>query len=78
MYKKIWGASGLKVWKGFGLHVKDQNGKLAEIDDCRLDPIWQACAELDLPIVIHIADPVAFFDPIDETNERWEEIGHAS
>jgi predicted TIM-barrel fold metal-dependent hydrolase len=22
-----------------------------------------------------VADPVAFFDPIDETNERWEELG---
>ncbi len=25
--------------------------------------------------MIHVADPVAFFDPIDETNERWEELG---
>jgi len=25
--------------------------------------------------MVHVADPVAFFDPIDETNERWEEIG---
>jgi predicted TIM-barrel fold metal-dependent hydrolase len=73
--QKARGASGLKVWKGFGLHVKDQNGVLVQVDDHRLDPIWQACAELELPIVIHIADPVAFFDPIDENNERWEEIG---
>ena len=57
--QKARGATGLKVWKGFGLHVKDQHGTLAQIDDPRLDPIWQACAELDLPIVIHIADPVA-------------------
>jgi predicted TIM-barrel fold metal-dependent hydrolase len=27
-----------------------------------------------LPVVIHVADPPAFFDPIDETNERWEEL----
>jgi predicted TIM-barrel fold metal-dependent hydrolase len=27
-----------------------------------------------LPVVFHVADPVAFFDPIDETNERWEEL----
>jgi predicted TIM-barrel fold metal-dependent hydrolase len=26
-------------------------------------------------VLIHVADPVAFFDPIDETNERWEELG---
>jgi hypothetical protein len=75
LVQKNLGASGLKVWKGYGLHVKDHLGHLVSVDDHRLDPIWQACAELDLPIVIHIADPVAFFDPIDETNERWEEIG---
>ena len=39
-----------------------------------LDPIWQAAGELKLPVVIHVADPVAFFDPVDETNERWEEL----
>ncbi len=69
------GAGGLKVWKGFGLQVQDPQGRLAAVDDTRLKPIWQACADLDLPVVIHVADPVAFFDPIDETNERWEELG---
>ena len=69
------GAEGLKIWKGFGLQVKDHQGNLVNVDDPRLDPIWQAAGELGLPIVIHVADPVAFFDPIDETNERWEELG---
>jgi predicted TIM-barrel fold metal-dependent hydrolase len=45
------------------------------VDDERLSPIWDAAGELDLPVLIHVADPVAFFDPIDETNERWEELG---
>src|SRR4029079_3248099 len=27
-----------------------------------------------LPVLIHIADPVAFFEPLDATNERWEEL----
>ena len=69
------GAQGLKIWKPLGLHVKDQNGKLVDVDDERLIPIWEMAGELGLPVLIHIADPVAFFDPIDETNERWEEIG---
>jgi predicted TIM-barrel fold metal-dependent hydrolase len=73
--QKVRGAGGLKIWKGLGLQVKDQTGSVVDVDDPRLDPIWQTCAELDLPIVIHIADPVAFFDPIDGTNERWEELG---
>ena len=70
------GAEGLKIWKGFGLQVKDQAGKLADVDDPRLDPIWETAGEIGLPVLIHIADPVAFFDPIDETNERWEELGN--
>ncbi|MBN2146691.1 MAG: amidohydrolase family protein [Anaerolineales bacterium] len=69
------GAEGLKIWKGFGLHVCDQNGVLVDVDDTRLVPIWETAGELSLPVIIHVADPVAFFDPIDETNERWEEIG---
>lgn len=28
--------------------------------------------ELNIPVTIHIADPVAFFLPLDETNERYE------
>jgi Amidohydrolase len=68
------GAEGLKVWKVFGLHVRDHNGKLVKVDDPRLLPIWETAGELAMPIMIHVADPVAFFDPIDETNERWEEL----
>jgi predicted TIM-barrel fold metal-dependent hydrolase len=69
------GAQGLKIWKPFGLHVKDHHDRLVKVDDLRLSPVWEAAGELDLPVLIHVADPVAFFDPVDETNERWEELG---
>ena len=69
------GAQGLKIWKPFGLQVRDDKGALVKVDDARLSPIWETAGELGLPVLIHIADPVAFFDPIDETNERWEELG---
>ncbi len=68
------GAQGLKIWKPFGLQVTDDAGQLARIDDPRLDPIWAAAGQLGLPVMIHIADPVAFFDPLSSTNERWEEL----
>jgi predicted TIM-barrel fold metal-dependent hydrolase len=68
------GARGLKVWKLLGLRVRDADGRLVAVDDPRLDPLWAAAADLDLPVVIHIADPVAFFEPLDPTNERWEEL----
>ncbi|MFC1961385.1 amidohydrolase family protein [Chloroflexota bacterium] len=69
-----WGAQGLKVWKHLGLHIRDQHNALVPIDDARLDPVWATAGELGLPITTHIADPVAFFNPLDATNERWEEL----
>lgn len=68
------GASGLKVFKRFGLGYRNPDGTLIKIDDRRWDPIWKACGKLGIPVIIHTADPMAFFEPIDETNERWEEL----
>ena len=68
------GAEGLKIWKPFGLHVKDHLGNLVRVDDERLDPIWSTAGELGLPVLIHVADPVAFFWPLDGYNERYEEL----
>ncbi len=68
------GISGLKLFKRFGLGYRNPDGSLMEIDDPRWDPIWAACGRLGLPIIIHTADPKAFFGPIDATNERWEEL----
>ncbi len=68
------GARGLKVWKKLGLRARDPGGRLVPVDDARLDPLWAAAGELGVPVTIHIADPIAFFDPLDEHNERWEEL----
>lgn len=68
------GISGLKVFKTFGLVDRNPDGSLIKIDDARWDPIWAACGELGLPVIIHTSDPAAFFEPIDSANERWEEL----
>lgn len=68
------GATGIKVWKNLGLHVREESGGVVAVDDPRLDPLWRDAGELGLPISIHIADPVAFFQPLDEENERYEEL----
>jgi predicted TIM-barrel fold metal-dependent hydrolase len=68
------GARGLKILKELGLGVRDASGKLVSIDDTRLDPIWEECGRLGIPVAIHIADPEAFFHPIDGNNERYEEL----
>ena len=68
------GARGLKVLKELGLGVRDSTGKLITIDDPRLDPAWEECGRLGIPVFIHVADPEAFFHPIDAHNERYEEL----
>ena len=68
------GASGLKVWKTLGLRARDHSGRLVPVDDVRLDPLWETAGRLGLPVVIHVADPLAFFEPLDASNERWDEL----
>lgn len=68
------GARGLKVLKDLGLGVRDKSGKLIAVDDVRLDPIWEECGRLGIPVAIHTTDPEAFFTPINRQNERYEEL----
>jgi len=70
----IRGVSGLKVFKSFGLSYRNADGSLITIDDPRFDPIWQACGRLGLPVIMHTADPNAFFEPLTPRNERYEEL----
>jgi predicted TIM-barrel fold metal-dependent hydrolase len=68
------GAVGLKVWKDLGLHVRDGEGRILFPDDERLAAVWESAGELGMPVLIHVADPRAFFEPVDATNERLEEL----
>jgi uncharacterized protein len=69
------GAVGVgEISKSLGLSIKKPDGSRLKIDDPELDPIWDACARLKLPVFIHTADPQEFFQPIDYTNERWLEL----
>jgi len=68
------GANGLKIFKNLGFSVKDNKGNRVTVDDSRLDPIWDLCGKLGIPVLIHTADPKSFWDPVDEHNERWLEI----
>jgi predicted TIM-barrel fold metal-dependent hydrolase len=68
------GANGLKIYKNLGLTLKDSNGNRVLADDERLDPIWQKCGELGIPVLIHTGEPFQFWQPQDKNNERWLEL----
>jgi predicted TIM-barrel fold metal-dependent hydrolase len=68
------GAAGLKIEKELGLRVREEHGTLLRSDDARLDPVWHEADELNLPVLIHVGDPAAFFEPADASNERLEQL----
>jgi predicted TIM-barrel fold metal-dependent hydrolase len=68
------GALGLKIFKDLGLRLRKADGSRLAVDDPELDPIWDTCGRLGVPVLIHTAEPAPFFDPIDNTNERWLEL----
>ena len=68
------GAIGLKIAKDLGLRAKKADGTRLHVDDPDLKPIWDLCARLNVPVIIHTAEPQEFFSPLDYTNERWLEL----
>ncbi len=73
------GARGVKLFKHVSIMRQQPDGTYAPgrnllIDDERLGVIWATAAELKFPVLAHIADPTAFFEPVDERNERYLEL----
>ena len=70
----IAGVMGLKVYKSLGLTSRDNKGDRIAINDIRLDPIWKACGDNNIPVLIHSGEPASFWNPKDKFNERWLEL----
>jgi predicted TIM-barrel fold metal-dependent hydrolase len=62
------GCAGLKIFKDLGLEVRDKTGGLIRVDDRRLDKVFERAGRLDVPVLIHTADPVWFWRPLNERN----------
>jgi predicted TIM-barrel fold metal-dependent hydrolase len=50
------------------------SGQRVHVDDPIFSPVFEKCADLGIPVLIHVAEPSAFFDPWDKYNERWLEL----
>ena len=48
------------------------------VDDARMKPLYEKCAELKMPVNIHVADPIWMYAKLDSTNDglmnaqKWE------
>ncbi|MEX1137087.1 MAG: amidohydrolase family protein [Balneolales bacterium] len=64
--------------KGLGL-TKDPNltrDERMHPDDPRMDAFWEKCAELNLPVNIHVADHPSAWEPLDIYQERTPDYQH--
>jgi predicted TIM-barrel fold metal-dependent hydrolase len=68
------GAVGLKIFKNLGMDTYWADGSRVRTDDPRLAPIWDMAGTLGIPVLIHTAEPPAFFLPVDNHNERYLEL----
>ncbi len=68
------GAAGLKIFKNLGMDTYWADGSRVRTDDPRLAPIWDRAGALGIPVLIHTAEPPAFFLPVDKHNERYLEL----
>lgn len=62
------GARLVKVWKNFGMVDKDASGQFIQIDDPRLQPIWDFLIEKNIPMLAHIGEPLQAWRPLEEGN----------
>jgi predicted TIM-barrel fold metal-dependent hydrolase len=55
--------------KGAGLSYCKPPAWGMHLNDPRLDPLLEKCAELGMPVSIHVADPIWMYLPMDSTND---------
>ncbi len=62
------GARMVKVWKNFGMVSKDASGEYVQIDDPRIQPVWDFLTERKVPVLSHIGEPLQAWRPLDPDN----------
>ncbi len=55
--------------KGKGLSSSTVTANGMHPDDERMDPVFERCGQLGMPVSIHVADPIWMYQPMDNTND---------
>ncbi|MCC9075687.1 amidohydrolase [Litorilinea aerophila] len=60
-----------KIWKNIGMEVKNPAGDYVMIDDPIFAPIFKHIAARGRALLLHIAEPLACWQPLDENNPHY-------
>jgi predicted TIM-barrel fold metal-dependent hydrolase len=65
------GAVACKVWKNVGMEIRKPSGEFLLVDDPLFDPIYEYLARFGKPMLAHIGEPLACWQPLDETRPHY-------
>jgi predicted TIM-barrel fold metal-dependent hydrolase len=65
------GAVACKVWKNIGMEVRKPDGAFLMIDDPLFDPIFEHLRRIELPLLMHIGEPLACWRPLVDDNPHY-------
>jgi predicted TIM-barrel fold metal-dependent hydrolase len=65
------GAIACKVWKNVGMELRKPSGEFLMIDDPLFDPIFEYLARAGVPALMHLGEPLACWQPLDETRPHY-------
>ena len=65
------GACMVKIWKNVGMEFKREDGSYVMPDDPIFAPIYRHLAERRIPLIAHLADPVAAWRPLDPESVHY-------
>jgi predicted TIM-barrel fold metal-dependent hydrolase len=73
-----------KIWKNLGMEVKKPDGSFVMPDDEIFDPMYEHLVKIKLPLLAHIAEPLACWQPLVDNkphygyyknNQQWHMYG---
>ena len=65
------GAIACKIWKNVGMEIKNPAGGFLMIDDPLFDPIYDFLTKEDLTLLLHMAEPLACWQPLVDNNPHY-------
>jgi predicted TIM-barrel fold metal-dependent hydrolase len=65
------GAIACKVWKNVGMEIRKPSGAFLMVDDHLFDPIYEYLARSGRTVLMHIGEPLACWQPLDENAPHY-------